>query len=80
MKKSKIGLGIVAALASVTALASCSEVKATNSKEGYVLTYTNSSGQKINYTAEELFGSYYDSTSSISSMFDNPFILNLGNL
>ena len=75
MKKSKIGLGIVAALASVTALASCSEVKATNSSEGYVLTYTNSSGQKINYTAEELFGSYFDQTSSISSMFEKVYKL-----
>ena len=75
MKKSKIGLGIVAGLASIAALASCSEVKATNSSEGYVLTYTNSSGQKINYTAEELFGSYFDQSSSISSMFDKVYKL-----
>lgn len=79
MKKSKISLGIVAGLASVAALASCSQVKPKASSEGYVLTYTNSSGTTFHYTSEELFGSYFTQSSSIASMFDKVYSLIIRN-
>lgn len=79
MKKSKLCLGLVAGLASVAALASCSEVKPVASSEGYVLTYKSSSGETIHYTAEELFGSYFDESSQISSMFDKVYALIIRN-
>ena len=75
MKKSKIALGIVAGLASVTALASCSEVKPVKN-EGYLLTYKSpSTGEEVKYSAEELFGTYFKESSSVSSMFDKIYKL-----
>ena len=67
MRKSKISLALVGSLLSVTALAGCNEVTA--SDKGYILTYTNSSGEKINYSADELFGTYYNDSSSLSTVF-----------
>ena len=75
MKKSKLALSIVAGLASITALASCSEVKPVYSAEGYVLTYKDSSGSEIHYTAEELFGSLLKDSSNVSSVFDKVYKL-----
>lgn len=73
MRKSKISLALVGSLLSVTALAGCNEVTA--SDKGYILTYTNSSGEKINYSADELFGTYYNDSSSLSTVFDKIYKL-----
>lgn len=71
MKKSKITLGMTISALSCALLAGCGEVK--YSPEGYILTYTNSAGEKVNYTAEDLFGSYYEDSSKVSTMFDGIF-------
>ncbi len=73
MRKSKISLALVGSLLSVTALAGCNEVTA--SDKGYILTYTNSSGEKLNYSADELFGTYYNDSSSLSTVFDKIYKL-----
>ncbi len=75
MKKSKIAIGIVAGLASVAALASCSEVKPVKSKDGYLLTYKSSSGTEAHYSTNDLFGSYAVESSSISSVFERVYQL-----
>ena len=53
MKKAKLTLGLVLSLVSVVGLTACNE--ATYS-DGVVLTYKDASGNKVSYTAEELFG------------------------
>ena len=73
MRKSKISLALIGSLLSVTALAGCNEVTA--SDKGYILTYPNSSGEKINYTADELFGTYYKDSSALSTIFDKIYRL-----
>lgn len=78
MKKNKISLFLVSGLVSLAALTACSGspiAEPTYSKEGNILTYTDSSGNKLNYTAEDLFGSYFDQSSSISTMFDSVYKL-----
>ncbi len=73
MKKNKLSLFLVSSLVSVAALTACSGSTIqdpTYSKEGNILTYTDSFGNKLNYTAEDLFGSYFTDKSSVESMFD----------
>ena len=60
-----IALGAIAC----TILAGCDN--ATYSPEGYILTYTNSAGETMRYTAEDLFGSYYNDSGKVSTMFDS---------
>ena len=67
MKKAKLTLGIVSALVATGALAACNEV---TYNEGVVLSYTDAAGKVTNYTAEELFGSYMNSSSAASTAFN----------
>lgn len=76
MKKSKMTLGIMAGLLAATFAAGCD---VTYSPDGYILTYKNSAGETQNYTANDLFGSYYNDSSKVSSMFDNIYKLIVGN-
>lgn len=73
MKKSKISLALVTSLLSLAGLAGCNEV--TYSDKGYILTYKDSTGAEQHYTADELFGSYYDESSSLSTVFDKVYKL-----
>ncbi len=71
MNKKKCALGLVALLAATTGLASCDwPTKANN---GIILTYTDATGQRVGYSAEELFGSYRQSSSSLSTEFDKVY-------
>ncbi len=71
MKKSKLTLGIALSALSCTLLAGCGGP--TYSPDGVILTYTDSSGKTLNYTAEDLFSDYYKDTSKVSTMFDSIF-------
>lgn len=73
MKKTKTTLGLMVSLLSCAALAGCNEV--TYSPNGYILTYTNSAGETLQYTADDLFGSYYEDSSKVSTMFDSIYKL-----
>ncbi len=66
MKKTKLTLGLVGALVAGGALAACSEV---TYDEGVLLTYTDASGNRVKYTAEDLFGDYQNSASSASTAY-----------
>lgn len=70
-KHNKCALGLVAATLSIVALGGCSKVYVSNS--GAVVTYTDASGNRVSYTAEELFGSYRDSSSSLTTEFDKVY-------
>ncbi len=71
MKKKKCALGLVALLATTAGLAACDwPTKANN---GYILTYTDATGARVGYTAEELFGSYRQSSGSLSTEFDKVY-------
>lgn len=71
MKKKKCALGLVALLATTAGLAACDwPTKANN---GYILTYTDAAGARVGYTAEELFGSYRQSSGSLSTEFDKVY-------
>ena len=73
MKKSKLTAGLVTGLLSVVALAGCDG--ASYSPEGYILTYKDASGETVHYTADELFGAYYNDSSTLSSVFDKTYQL-----
>lgn len=66
MKKNKLTFGLVAAMLSVGALTACNEVTAA---EGVVLSYTDANGNKLDYTAADLFGSYQVGTSVANTDF-----------
>ncbi|MBE6134807.1 MAG: hypothetical protein E7179_02215 [Erysipelotrichaceae bacterium] len=68
MKKAKLTLGLVLSLVSVVGLTACNE--ATYS-DGVVLTYKDASGNKVSYTAEELFGDYQRTSGVASTDFDH---------
>lgn len=70
-KHNKCALGLVAATLSIVALGGCSKVYASNT--GAVVTYTDANGNRVSYTAEELFGSYRDSSSSLATEFDKVY-------
>lgn len=71
MKKSKLTLGLITSLITMMGLASCGSY----SPEGYILTYTDSNGNEQHYSADDLFGSYYNDPSSVSKMFDEVYKL-----
>lgn len=66
MKKAKLTLGLVASIVGVAAMSACNEVTAVS---GVVLTFTDASGNRVDYTAEELFGTYLTSSSAASTNF-----------
>lgn len=74
MRKSKLTLGIVAGLACIMALAACDKYPV-YSPEGYILSYTAADGEVRHYTAEDLLGSYYHDSASVSTMFDSVYKL-----
>ncbi|MCQ2771654.1 MAG: hypothetical protein MJ238_00035 [Bacilli bacterium] len=71
MKKKKCALGLVALLAATAGLASCDWPTKTNN--GIILTYTDATGARVGYTAEELFGTYRQSSGSLSTEFDKVY-------
>ncbi len=73
MKRSKITLGIMTSLLACSVLAGCNGAK--YSPEGYILTYKDSAGNEQHYTAKDLFDSYYEDSSKVSSMFDSIYKL-----
>ncbi len=66
-------LGLIAGLLSVSGLAACNGPQ--YSPEGYILTYTNASGETLHYSAEDLFGSYGNDASSNSTIFNEVYKL-----
>jgi hypothetical protein len=72
MKKAKFALGLVAGLVATMGLASCNE---TSYNEGVVLTYTDSQGNRVQYTAAELFGNYQKGSSAASTDFEKVYEL-----
>ena len=66
MKKSKLTLGIVTALTAVMGLTACNEVTA---KEGVVLTFTDGYGNRVDYTAADLLGTYNRGSSAATTDF-----------
>lgn len=68
MKKAKLTLGLVASLVAVMGLTACNE--ATYS-DGVVLTFKDASGERVNYTAKELFGNYQKTSGVASTDFDH---------
>lgn len=68
MKKTKCALGLVAFATSVMALSGCG--RATASKDGVIMTYTDANGNRTSYTAEDLLKNYQSYSSSLSSEFD----------
>ncbi len=66
-------LGVIAGLLSVSGLAACNGP--VYSPEGYILTYTNASGETLHYSAEDLFGSYKNDASSNSTIFNEVYKL-----
>jgi hypothetical protein len=72
MKKAKFALGLVAGLVATMGLASCNE---TTYNEGVVLTYTDSQGNRVQYTAAELFGNYQKGSSAASTDFEKVYEL-----
>lgn len=72
MKKvKKCALGLVAIAASVAALTACDRV--TESDSGVIMTYTDATGARTSYTAQDLLKNYQESGSSLSSQFDKIF-------
>lgn len=66
MKKGKLTLGLVVSLTAIAGLASCNEV---TYSDGVVLTYTDQAGNRLDFTANELFGTYQTTTGQISTDF-----------
>lgn len=73
MKKGKLTLGLITGTVSLMALSAC--YNPTYNPNGYILTYTDANGQVQNYSAEELFGTYYYDSSSVSTMFNKIYEL-----
>jgi len=72
MKKvKKCALGLVALAASLAALSACDRV--TESDSGVIMTFTDATGARTSYTAQDLLSNYQTSSSSLSSQFDKIF-------
>lgn len=72
MKKvKKCALGLVAIAASLAALSACDRV--TQSDDGVIMTFTDATGARTSYTAQDLLKNYQESGSSLSSQFDKIF-------
>ncbi|MBO4540912.1 MAG: hypothetical protein J5736_02950, partial [Bacilli bacterium] len=69
MKKSKLALGLLAVAASAVGLSGCNDVTA---KEGVVLEL-KINGESINYTTDDLFGSYRVGAGYASTSFDKVY-------
>ncbi len=67
MKKAKLTLALVSSLTAVLALSACNEVTA---KDGVVLTFTDNSGQRVEYKASELLDNYEQGSSAASTNFN----------
>jgi len=72
MKKAKYSLALVAGLVATIGLSSCNDA---TYKAGVVLSYTDAAGQVTDYTAEDLFEDYQNSTSAKSTNFDKVYEL-----
>ena len=73
MKKSKLSAGIMTGLLAVGALAACSRQPEYSSK-GVILTY-EVNGQKIEYTADDLFGEFVVNPEHAEEMFNQVYKL-----
>jgi len=73
MKIKKCALGLVAMLASVTALSACDLVSANNN--GVIFTYTDATGNRTSYSADDLLSNYRTSGSSLATEFDKVYEL-----
>jgi hypothetical protein len=76
MKKAKLALGLSAVAVMALGLSACNEVTA---KEGVVLTYTDASGNRIEYTANDLLGTYAYGNTAASTSFDKVYELLIRN-
>lgn len=79
MKKSKLTLTVMASLITTLSLAGCTTEAVTKGDKGTILTLTTSSGSKVNVTADDLFGTSYNETSGVKSMFDSVYELCIRN-
>lgn len=66
MKKSKLILGIVSSAAALMAMTACDVTYL----DGVILTYTDAQGNRVDYTAEELFRSYQKTSSVAETDFE----------
>lgn len=70
MKKAKLTLGLVAGLVATIGLSSCNEV---TYNQGVVLTYTDAKGNKVDYTAAELFADYQTGSGAAGTDFQKVY-------
>ncbi len=68
MKTNKKAIAVLGVLVGAVALTGCNG--ATEDTGGNILTYTDSNGNVVGYTAEELLGSYQADGSALSTEFD----------
>ena len=74
MKKSKLSAGIISGLLAVGALAACSSSGPEYNSKGVILTY-EVNGQKIEYTADDLFGEFVVNPEHAEEMFNQVYKL-----
>lgn len=74
MKKSKLSAGIMTGLLAVGALAACSNNGPTYDSKGVILTY-EVNGQKVEYTANDLFGETIANPENAEEMFNQVYKL-----
>lgn len=72
-RKMKCALGLLASVTAVVALSACSEQTVQPMNGGVIFTYTDANGNRTNYTATDLLGSYLDDSSSLSTEFDKVY-------
>lgn len=74
MKKSKLSAGIISGLLAVGALAACSNKGPEYNSKGVILTY-EVNGQKVEYTADDLFGETIVNPEHAEEMFNQVYKL-----
>ena len=74
MKKSKLSAGIMTGLLAVGALAACSSNGPEYNSKGVILTY-EANGQKVEYTADDLFGEFAVNPEHAEEMFNQVYKL-----
>lgn len=74
MKKSKLSAGIISGLLAVGALAACSTKGPEYNSKGVILTY-EVNGQKVEYTADDLFGETVVNPEHAEEMFNQVYKL-----
>lgn len=67
MKKSRLALALTT-LSSIALLSGCGNV-VTRSKDGLILSFTGADGQRIDYTADELFSGYKTDADTITKYY-----------